>query len=63
MQVKILMSLAGSDFSHSKGDTCEVEDSEAQNWIDAGWAEKASGKETKAKASKATTNIETATEK
>jgi len=62
MQVKILMSLAGSNFSYSKGDTCEVEDAEAQNWIDAGWAEKASGKEAKAKASKET-NIETATEK
>ena len=40
MKVKILVSIAGSNFSHYPGEEPEIEDAEAKRWIKAGIAEK-----------------------
>lgn len=63
MQVKMLTCMAGSDFTRNPGDICDLEDAEAQRCIDAGFCEPVSGKETKVKAKKTTSTIETATKK
>ncbi len=44
MKIKILVSIAGSNFSHIPGEEPEIEDKEAKRWIAAGIAEKVATK-------------------
>ena len=59
MKVKMLVSMAGTDFVRNPGDCCEVSDSEAERMIEAGFAETSEDSSKRATRKK---KVETATE-
>ena len=56
MKVKILVSIAGADFSYRAGEVVDMESNKAKSWIEGGNAEKFTGKSVENSANPPTEN-------